>query len=103
MVHSHGRIIDLSRRAAQLLGFERAGTAPVRVEILAEESRQIALDAITRSRGSAQKPDAAPAISVTSSTLPAPQGTKLAKPPPKKFKVAPVENPKKHFDVPNPF
>lgn len=92
---AHGRIIDLSRRAAQLLGFERAGTAPVRVEILAEESRQIALNATTRRRGPEPKrPDAAPTVSVTSSTLPAPQGTKTAKPPSEKFKVAPVENAK---------
>ena len=95
---AHGRIIDLSRRAAQLLGFERAGTAPVRVEILAEESRQIALHAITRRRGPEPKrPDAAPTVSVTSSTLPAPQGTKTAKPPSEKFKVAPVENAKETF------
>lgn len=39
---AHGRIIDLSRRAAQLLGFERAGTAPVRVTIIADESRGLA-------------------------------------------------------------
>jgi rare lipoprotein A len=32
------RIIDLSRRAAQLLGFERNGTTEVRVRILKEES-----------------------------------------------------------------
>ncbi|MBT5266448.1 MAG: septal ring lytic transglycosylase RlpA family protein [Rhodospirillaceae bacterium] len=38
---AHGRIIDLSRRAAQLLGYERQGTARVRVEILAEESRRL--------------------------------------------------------------
>lgn len=37
-----GRIIDLSRRGAQLLGFEGSGTAKVRVQILAEESRQLA-------------------------------------------------------------
>jgi rare lipoprotein A len=37
-----GRIIDLSRRAAQLLGFEMAGTTPVRVRILKEESIQVA-------------------------------------------------------------
>jgi len=37
------RIIDLSRRAAQLLGFEREGTALVRVEIVADESRRFAL------------------------------------------------------------
>jgi peptidoglycan lytic transglycosylase len=36
------RIIDVSRRAAQLLGFHLTGTAPVRVEIVADESRQLA-------------------------------------------------------------
>jgi rare lipoprotein A len=39
---AHGRIIDLSRRGAQLLGFERAGIARVRVEIIAGESRHLA-------------------------------------------------------------
>jgi rare lipoprotein A len=39
---SRGRIIDLSRRSAQLLGVIRAGTAPVRVKIIADESRQLA-------------------------------------------------------------
>lgn len=39
---ARNRIIDLSRRAAQLLGFENEGTAPVRVEILADESRRMA-------------------------------------------------------------
>lgn len=33
-----GRIIDVSRRAAQLLGFERVGTAEVRVRVLRNES-----------------------------------------------------------------
>lgn len=33
-----GRIIDVSRRAAQLLGFERTGTAEVRVRVLRNES-----------------------------------------------------------------
>lgn len=37
-----GRVIDLSRRGAQLLGFEQTGTAKVRVQILADESRAIA-------------------------------------------------------------
>ena len=36
---AHGRIIDLSRRAAQLLGFKRQGIAKMRVELLPEESR----------------------------------------------------------------
>ena len=39
---AHGRIIDLSRRAAQLLGFERQGTARVRVRVLGAESRALA-------------------------------------------------------------
>jgi rare lipoprotein A len=42
---AHGRILDVSRRGAQLLGFETSGTAKVRVEILAEESRQLAYQA----------------------------------------------------------
>jgi rare lipoprotein A len=33
-----GRIIDLSRRAAQLLGFEGSGSAPVRVRVLPQQS-----------------------------------------------------------------
>ncbi len=36
-----GRIIDVSRRAAQELGFERQGTATVRVEVMARESRAL--------------------------------------------------------------
>jgi rare lipoprotein A len=39
---ARGRIIDLSRRSAQLLGFEGAGTAKVRVRILVPESIQVA-------------------------------------------------------------
>ena len=43
---ARSRIIDVSRRAAQLLGFQRAGTASVRVEIIADESRQLKLAAL---------------------------------------------------------
>lgn len=39
---SSGRIIDMSQRAAQLLGFENQGTAKVRVQVLADESKAIA-------------------------------------------------------------
>lgn len=39
---AHGRIIDLSRRSAQLLGIEQPGTAKVRVEILPAESQRLA-------------------------------------------------------------
>src|SRR5579863_10060075 len=41
-----GRIIDLSRRAAQLLGYETTGTARVRVRILKDESIQVAAAAM---------------------------------------------------------
>ncbi|MGB9152891.1 MAG: septal ring lytic transglycosylase RlpA family protein [Alphaproteobacteria bacterium] len=39
---SSGRIIDMSQRAAQLLGFENQGTAKVRVQVLSDESKAIA-------------------------------------------------------------
>ena len=38
--YARGRILDMSRRAAQLLGFENIGTAKVRVRILVQESMQ---------------------------------------------------------------
>jgi len=37
-----GRLIDVSQRGAQLLGFEQQGTAKVRVQVLADESKAIA-------------------------------------------------------------
>lgn len=40
--YAHGRIIDLSRRSSQLLGFQRQGTARVRVTVLSNESRALA-------------------------------------------------------------
>lgn len=39
---AHGRLIDVSKRAAQLLSFDGRGTAKVRVQVLAEESKAIA-------------------------------------------------------------
>lgn len=38
----NNRVIDMSQRGAQLLGFDRVGTAKVRVQILADESRALA-------------------------------------------------------------
>ncbi len=40
--YAQNRIIDMSRRSAQLLGFEQKGTAKVRVEVLAKESLALA-------------------------------------------------------------
>ena len=57
-----GRLIDVSRRAAQLLGFETKGTAPVRVKIVKDASIQIAEEAAHNSGGGflvAQMPAAA--------------------------------------------
>jgi rare lipoprotein A len=39
---SGSRLIDLSQRGAHLLGFEQQGTAKVRVQVLADESKAIA-------------------------------------------------------------
>src|SRR6266478_2686966 len=46
-----GRIIDVSRRASQLLGFETSGTTPVRVRILKDESIQVAQAAMRGETG----------------------------------------------------
>lgn len=43
--YSKGRVIDVSSKAADLLGFKAKGTAKVRVDVLPEESRRIAEDA----------------------------------------------------------
>ena len=40
--YAHNRIIDLSKRSAELLGVIGKGTAKVRVEVVEKESRQIA-------------------------------------------------------------
>lgn len=53
------RIIDMSRAAARRLGFERQGTARVRVEILAEESRRMAAAAGEGAVSAAVDPDTA--------------------------------------------
>jgi len=59
----NGRIIDLSTRAAQLLGFHRQGTAKVLVEILDLESRQLASVAQSRD-AAATAPEAVPVVAV---------------------------------------
>jgi len=81
---ARGRIIDLSRRAAQLLGFERQGTAKVEVTILEQESRQLAAAYGVQentSEPTAPPPAAAPRVAVTSAQLAAPPGTRTAPPP----------------------
>jgi rare lipoprotein A len=88
---ANNRIIDVSRRAAQLLGFEQQGTARVRVEIMDAESRQLAMLAgvatppaqQTAAAGQADAPSspkvaAAPAGIVSEETLAPPSGTTAA-------------------------
>ena len=83
---AHSRILDLSRRAAQLLGFEREGTAPVRVQIIADESRRLAGLGGSTECVVAQivddhpVPNAAPRTAVFSAELPAPDGAKSTQP-----------------------
>ncbi len=63
-----GRIIDLSREAARLLGFKRQGLARVRVQILAEESLRLEREARAgrfpdiSQKISAKKPKTTPAL-----------------------------------------
>lgn len=91
---SRGRIIDLSRRAAQLLGFERKGTAMVRVEILSRESQQLAskLTGVPLTANDHPKPNAAPRVAVTSQKLAPPPGTRQAAPPTPNHQVAASKN-----------
>lgn len=77
--YAHGRILDLSRRAAQLLGFEKQGTARIRVRIMAEESRSIAArlkgEAELAEVGSPITVDKLPKPTVSAQELPAPGST----------------------------
>lgn len=67
--YAQGRIIDLSRRSAQLLGIENKGTAHVRVQILPEESRQLAAAYAGQSANKGTQVAAAPRESVSAQTL----------------------------------
>lgn len=84
---ARNRIIDVSRRAAELLGFQIQGTAKVQVEVLPNESRQVA--ALARRRGGDTTAVnhvadngvvAAPRVEVVVAQLPAP-GQEVVPPP----------------------
>lgn len=79
--YARGRIIDVSRRAAQLLGFEGQGTAKVRVKILVPESIQVA--SLARGNGGDAKladdaPRAAPREPVMAEALTPTPGVRVA-------------------------
>src|SRR5690242_8159303 len=73
---ARGRIIDVSRRAAQLLGFEGQGTAKVRVKLLVPESIQVQAAArrnggeVTQVASASAAPQAAPSAKVVAQPLP---------------------------------
>lgn len=81
-----GRIIDLSRRAAELLGFSNKGTAMVHVRLLPEESRRAALEAGASGKSlmafGAPAPKAAPSIPVSVEVLAPVEGFAVSMPPP---------------------
>ena len=80
----NNRIIDLSRRSAQLLGVDGPGTAKVRVQVMAQESRQLAAVLGAGEEG-LPTPAAAPAPKVTAEAL---AGSKV--PPPSKPAASPA-------------
>ncbi|UCH73031.1 MAG: septal ring lytic transglycosylase RlpA family protein [Rhodospirillales bacterium] len=69
-----GRIIDLSERAAEMLGFLNEGTALVDVRLIVEPSRQeaLALGAANHPGFGPPPPRAAPSVDVTIENLDAP-------------------------------
>lgn len=89
---SNGRIIDVSRKAAQLLEFENAGTAKVRVEILEEESLQLAAIAQGKTPDGARAPEPAPTVEVAAEPLPdaSPPPAESPVPPPRETSQASV-------------
>jgi len=90
-----GRVIDVSRHAAQLLGFERNGTAKVRVRLLTAETMQA--QAVARRNGSEEVPggpvevaQAAPRTAVDAQPLAPLRGTRAA-PPAQTASIAPLK------------
>ncbi|MDJ0942141.1 MAG: septal ring lytic transglycosylase RlpA family protein [Kiloniellales bacterium] len=74
---ARGRIIDVSRQAAELLGFQEAGTAKVRVELIEAESRRLAAAAQSR-----QDDDPAPLAVPTVAVAVVPLAPSASAPPP---------------------
>lgn len=80
----NNRIIDLSRRSAQLLGIEQKGTAKVRVQVLKEESMMLAAQASAKGGDTiGPAPAAAPAGDVGVQALPGSGGQPAAQTLPK--------------------
>lgn len=65
----NGRILDVSRRSAELLGFRQQGTARVRVQVLTDESLQLAEASGRSGPVGPQFAAAAPPVTVTQASL----------------------------------
>jgi len=83
---ARGRVLDVSRRGAQLLGFHNDGTARVRVQIMADQSRAIAarMQGLTQlaQAGTPITVDRLPKPDVKTETLAPPPGANAAPSPP---------------------
>jgi rare lipoprotein A len=86
------RVLDVSRRAAQLLGFADRGTAPVRVTILKRQSIEVA-EAAMRNGGGTLVAEAAPpaAVAAAASTPPQPAAASPPPTPPQQVAAAPPQ------------
>jgi rare lipoprotein A len=85
---ARSRVIDVSRRGAQLLGFQQQGTAKVRVQILADKSRALK----ARLQGQTELSNAEVASAAPPERLVSPEPTTSAKPAPV-TSTAPVPQP----------
>lgn len=80
--YAHDRIIDMSKKAAELLGFRIQGTALVKVEVLESESRLLAEYMRTGKMRNDQPPapSAAPTVAISSETLEIEEGVVSSEP-----------------------
>lgn len=91
---ARGRVLDVSRRAAQLLGFETNGTALVRVKILKDQSIQVAELAKSNGGDSRVLVAEAPSVaSVEAAARPIPVAAPLTPPPPPAAPINIVRSP----------
>ncbi len=74
----HGRIIDVSRRAAQLLGFQKSGIAKVRVAVLQAGGKRFIADKPKTTEEEKTLVAAVPRDGVSSASLPPPRGVEAA-------------------------
>lgn len=89
----HGRIIDLSRRSAQLLGVIRNGTAKVRVETILNDKGDVKYMAQAKTAPEERKVAAAAPTKgpVRSSTLAPPQSVNIAPKPVVSERIEPID------------